>query len=46
MGVEGDGMCCLMCEICDDLIKILMVGSVLSLNVFVVCGVCLFEVVC
>lgn len=33
MGVEGDGMCRLICEICDDLIKILMLGSVLSLNV-------------
>lgn len=46
MGVEGEGMCCFMCEMCDVLVSILMVGSVESLNVLVVSGVCLFEVVC
>lgn len=46
MGVEGDGMCCFIWEYCDLLVKILMVGMVLSLNVFVVMGICLFEVFC
>lgn len=46
MGVEGEGMCCLICEYCDELISILMVGSVFFLNVLVVIGICLFEVVC
>lgn len=46
MGVEGKGMCRLMKEICDELVKLFMVGSVSSLNVLVVIGVCLYEIVC
>lgn len=46
MGVEGEGMCWFMCDICDEVMSILMVGSVESLNVLVVSGVCLYEVVC
>jgi len=45
MGAEGTGMRRLTREICDDLIKIPMHGSVSSLNVSVATGVCLFEMV-
>lgn len=46
MGVEGKGMCWLICEYCDFFVRLLMVGSVSSLNVLVVIGVCLFEIFC
>ncbi|WP_075186564.1 23S rRNA (guanosine(2251)-2'-O)-methyltransferase RlmB [Teredinibacter haidensis] len=45
MGAEGEGMRRLTKEICDDLVKIPMAGSVSSLNVSVATGVVLFEVV-
>lgn len=45
MGAEGEGMRRLTREHCDELIRILMAGTVSSLNVSVAAGVCLFEAV-
>lgn len=45
MGAEGKGMRRLTREVCDELIKLPMSGSVSSLNVSVATGVCLYEVV-
>lgn len=45
MGAEGKGMRRLTREHCDQLVKLPMAGSVLSLNVAVASGICLFEVV-
>jgi 23S rRNA (guanosine2251-2'-O)-methyltransferase len=45
MGAEGKGMRRLTREVCDELIKLPMAGSVSSLNVSVATGVCLYEVV-
>ena len=45
MGAEGAGLRRLTRETCDHLVKLLMAGSVSSLNVSVATGVCLFEVV-
>jgi len=44
MGSEGQGMCRLTREHCDELISIPLAGSVSSLNVSVATGVCLFEI--
>ncbi|XOV80512.1 MAG: 23S rRNA (guanosine(2251)-2'-O)-methyltransferase RlmB [Aestuariibacter sp.] len=45
MGAEGKGMRRLTREVCDELIKLPMAGSVSSLNVSVATGICLFEMV-
>lgn len=45
MGAEGKGMRRLTREVCDELIKLPMAGSVSSLNVSVATGVCLYEIV-
>lgn len=45
MGAEGKGMRRLTREVCDELIKLPMAGSVSSLNVSVATGICLFEIV-
>jgi len=45
MGAEGKGMRRLTRENCDQLVKLPMSGSVLSLNVSVATGICLFEMV-
>ena len=45
MGAEGKGMRRLTREVCDELIKLPMAGSVSSLNVSVATGICLYEVV-
>ena len=45
MGAEGKGMRRLTREVCDELIKLPMSGSVSSLNVSVATGVCLYEIV-
>ncbi len=45
MGAEGKGMRRLTREVCDELVKLPMAGSVSSLNVSVATGICLFEVV-
>lgn len=45
MGAEGEGMCRLTREHCDELVSIPMAGTVSSLNVSVATGVCLFEIV-
>lgn len=43
MGAEGEGLRRLTRELCDELIKIPMIGTVESLNVSVATGVCLYE---
>lgn len=43
LGAEHEGMRRLTREICDQLVRIPMVGSVESLNVSVSAGICLFE---
>ncbi|RFC33876.1 MAG: 23S rRNA Gm-2251 2'-O-methyltransferase [Candidatus Nitrotoga sp. LAW] len=43
LGAEGEGLRRLTKEICDQLVRIPMLGSVESLNVSVSAGVCLFE---
>ncbi|BDX05065.1 23S rRNA (guanosine(2251)-2'-O)-methyltransferase RlmB [Planctobacterium marinum] len=45
MGAEGKGMRRLTREVCDELIKLPMAGSVSSLNVSVATGICLYEIV-
>ncbi|MFB6422192.1 MAG: 23S rRNA (guanosine(2251)-2'-O)-methyltransferase RlmB [Candidatus Malihini olakiniferum] len=45
MGSEGKGIRHLIRKHCDELISIPMAGSVLSLNVSVAAGICLFEAV-
>lgn len=45
MGAEGKGMRRLTRETCDELVKLPMAGAVLSLNVSVASGICLFEIV-
>ena len=43
LGSEGDGMRQLTRKTCDQLVRIPMAGAVVSLNVSVAAGVCLFE---
>lgn len=43
LGAEGEGMRRLTRELCDELVRIPMVGSVESLNVSVASAVCLYE---
>lgn len=45
MGAEGSGMRRLTREVCDELVKLPMAGSISSLNVSVAAGVVLYEVV-
>ena len=43
MGAEGEGLRRLTREVCDELVRIPMFGSVESLNVSVASGICLYE---
>ncbi len=44
MGTEGKGLKRLTLEVCDEMAKIPLVGTVESLNVSVATGICLYEV--
>lgn len=45
LGAEGEGLRRLTRELCDELVRIPMLGAIKSLNVSVVAGVCLYETV-